>query len=568
MSKRIKLSPSNNNTKQTSEFWVKFLQVNPQFYDKSKRLDRIKANKFNNGKREKPYHRLEKALEQNPPSDPTKDEKVLVHWFRNDLRVHDNLALLNTIDLGHKLNKKVVTVYVFNEFDLRRHLDSAFKINFVQRTLAELKQSLNALNIPLKVIYTDQRDFTPYFVEDLISKKFLSKTVSFNLRYEWDELNTDISIIESSNLNVFAVHEQCIVEPFHLKTGKGTVYSKFTPWWKNWAVKTLQMCKNGELECLADPKPFKQWDYEELNDQEGKLEEEFGLKQLVESSYYKGIVTMSDLANVKEQYKAGEKAAYETFDTYIDQGVYKYISDKDPPHKSGSSHLSHHLAQGAISVRYIFSKLIALNNDKTIGGNKSIETFIKELAWREFFRHLVCNWPYTMMYVPTNLSSLDLQCENSEEKFIKWCLGETGFPIVDASMKELLRTGYMNNRCRMVCSSFLAKDLNIDYRAGELWFYHHLIDGDLISNNQGWQWATSTGIDSQPWFRIFNVYLQSEKFDKDCKFIKQWLPELKKYPAKQVHYAESLKDYHKPCIDRDAERETTLERYREVMSMK
>ncbi|KAH3687398.1 hypothetical protein WICPIJ_001611 [Wickerhamomyces pijperi] len=572
MSKRIKLSPSSTkiSNKYVENFWNKFLEVNPNFYEPKNRLDRIKANQFNNGKRAKPYRRLQSAIENHPFVEPQSSETYLVHWFRNDLRIHDNLALLKTIELGHKLNKKVITVYIFNEFDLRRHMDSVMKIDFIKRSLVELRQSLNDLNIPLEIIHTDRTDFVPYFTQ-LIKEKYQTSTVSFNTRYEWDEINTDIEIIDSGAFNVYCpLQDQLIIEPFQLQTGKGTMYSKFTPWWKSWAKKTLELYKTGRLECLKNPKAFEAWEsLERFNKDEGQLDKEFSLETLLNEQLYKGIITQSDLQNLPELYKPGEKAAYQTFNNYLEtNSIAKYTTAKDPPQISGSTHLSHHLTQGTISPRYIFHELVSLNQGKIIGGNINVETLIKELAWREFFRHLVCNWPYCMMYVPTNLNSLDLHNENSREKFQKWAQGETGFPIVDACMRQLLKTGYMNNRCRMICSSFLAKDLNVDYRAGELWFYQHLIDGDFISNNQGWQWTTSTGLDSQPWFRIFNVHLQSEKFDKECLFIKHWIPQLEGFETKQIHYAQGLSGYFKPCIDRDAEREATLERYREAMSTK
>ncbi|KAH3680308.1 hypothetical protein WICMUC_000375 [Wickerhamomyces mucosus] len=566
MSKRIKLSNSSN----SSKFWENFIKINPNFYNK--RLNKSNANKFNNGERIKPFIKLEQTIEsKNLNVDDVindKSHEFIIHWFRQDLRIHDNIALINSINLAKKFDKKLLTIYIFNEIELKAHFDSSIKLDFIKKSLNKLRKDLNELNIPLKIItLTKLGNFLTFndWLIELVQSKLNSSLISINLQYEYDELNRDIKLIES--LNILSFHEQCIIKPFQLQTGKGSQYSKFTPWFKNWSKTVLNIYKSEGIQILETPSiGLKDWDYGNYNNDEGQLSIEFQLDSL-KKDYYKGIITDDDLSQLQIRYEAGEEASLKTFNKFLKDGIFKYIDDKDSPLIQGSSHLSHHLTQGTISIRFIVLKLIELNKGKIIGGgNANIENFIKEIAWREFFRHFVCNWPYTMMYIPAKLSSLDLKTENNLINFQKWCLGETGFPIIDASMKELLKTGYMNNRCRMISSSFLSKDLNIDYRIGELWFHYHLIDGDFISNNQGWQWSSSTGLDSQPWFRIFNVYLQSEKFDKDCKYIWKWLPELKQYTPKQIHYADGLKQYYKPCINRDEVREETLERYREAFA--
>lgn len=375
-------------------------------------------------------------------------------------------------------------------------------------------------------------------------------------------------------MNVKAFHDQCVVKPMELSSGKGTQYSKFSPWFKKWdsylssnPIKLLEI----EDDCVVE-----KWDWSKLpnDDVDGDtiiqdLPAQFQLSSLKELG-----VSDSDLKQFRQK-KAGEDEAIKILDEWIASHIREYQAEKDYPSLKSTSRLSPYMTLGSISPRLIVEKSREANKKKRIGGHTGIDTFIKEVAWRDFYRHVVVNWPYLMMFVPFNLSSLDLKWSKDYTRFEKWAMGETGFPIVDAAMKCLLHTGYMNNRCRMIVASFLTKDLAIDWRIGERWFYNHLIDADLSSNNGGWGFSSSTGLDAQPWFRIFNVYTQSEKFDPDGYFIKKWLPNLKEADNFHEPYnsgkqsddeVEKLTNgYPKPIVDRKEAREETLERYREAM---
>lgn len=531
------------------------------------------ANEWNNGKRPKPIDIFNSKY---TPPKLNKDEKYLVHLFKNDLRIQDNTSLYNLIQDAEKINAKPIGLYIISTKFWNAHFESAFKINFIQRSLKSLKQSLLKLNIPLSIIYLDD-DNNQYKLDDeifknystwfthLINEKFKTNSVYFNLNYEYDEFNRDISLI-STNLNINAFHDQCIVKPMELTSGKGTQYSKFSPWFKKWdqylSSNPFKILKIGDTN-------FTKWDWSFLpNDEDNyKIDSQFTLDSLKELG-----VTDTDLEQFQKFHTPSEDHALELLDQWCDK-ITNYQSNKDFPAQSSTSRLSPYIHQGLISPRLIVEKVTKLNKNKRIGGNSSIETFIKEIAWRDFYRHVMINWPYLMMFIPFNFGFKDLKWDNDYSKFIKWAIGETGFPIIDASMKQLLHTGYMNNRCRMIVASFLSKDLAIDWRIGERWFYNHLIDADLASNNGGWGFSSSTGLDAQPWFRIFNVYTQSEKFDPNGDFIKKWVPQLSDLENFHQPYnensnyeeiAKKTNNYPKPIIDRKEAREETLERYRDA----
>lgn len=532
------------------------------------------ANEWNNGKRKKPIDIFNSKYN---PSKLNKDEKYLVHLFKNDLRIQDNTSLYNLIEDAKKINAKPIGLYIISTKFWNAHFEGAFKINFIQRALKSLKESLLKLNIPLSVVYLDDENNEykldddnlktyPAWFSKLINEKFQTNSVYYNLNYEYDEFNRDISLL-STDLNIKAFHDQCIVKPMELTSGKGTQYSKFSPWFKKWD----QYLSSNPFELLhIKDTNFTKWDWSFLpNDDIDnlKLDSHFTLDSLKELG-----VTDSDLKEFQKFHIPTEKHALKLLDEWSDH-ITNYQSHKDFPAEKSTSRLSPYIHQGIISTRTIVDKATKLNKNKRIGGDKGIETYIKEVAWRDFYRHVMINWPYLMMFIPFNFGFKDLNWDNNYSKFEKWAMGETGFPIVDAAMKQLLHTGYMNNRCRMIVASFLAKDLAIDWRIGERWFYNHLADADLASNNGGWGFSSSTGLDAQPWFRIFNVYTQSEKFDPNGDFIKKWLPQLSKldnfhepYNEKSNHedIAKITNDYPKPIVDRKEAREETLERYREA----
>lgn len=510
------------------------------------RLTPREANKFNTKSRELPLHRLESLIK--PHDTPSGD--FLIHWFRSDLRVNDNTALYHMCKDAKKSGAKLMGLYVISTKFWRWHNEGAYKIDFILRSLKALRAQLKQLGIPLSVVYLDdlkeEVEFGKWFNE--LMKRLKGTDLYFNILYEYDELNRDIQVLETE-IKVHAFHDQCIVKPGELTTGKGTQYSKFTPWYKKWDA----YLSDHPIQ-LLEIKGKDKFEYWEADSDEYTLDAEFMLDSLGEYGV--------------ERFHAQPAGSYEAMkqlDAWM-ESIKRYEHDKDFPIRETTSRLSAHVTVGTISTRQIVSKVQELNKGKRVGGDPGCATYIKEVAWRDFYRNIVASWPFVMLYTPFNFSALDISWDPDISRFEKWCLGRTGFPLIDAAMRELLYTGFMNNRLRMVTACFLSKDLLQDWRMGEKWFHHHLTDADLASNNGGWGWCSSTGVDAQPWFRIFNVYTQSAKFDPEGEYIKRWCPELKNLSAKEIHQPPAVDGYPEPIVDRKEARELALQAYRDALT--
>ena len=261
---------------------------------------------------------------------------------------------------------------------------------------------------------------------------------------------------------------------------------------------------------------------------------------------------------------SGRKVALQKLNSFTESGrIEHYKKDRDFPAIDGTSRLSHHIAVGEISIREVYGLAARFDSSGS-------ETFIKELAWRDFYHQIYANFPQTKnQEFIKKYQNLDWRYDKKD--FEKWKHGQTGFPIIDAAMRQLKQTGWMHNRLRMIVASFLVKDLLIDWRWGEEYFAKSLIDYDAASNLGGWQWAASVGTDAQPYFRIFNPALQSKKFDKNGDFIREFLPELAKVPAKYIHQPSQIppeimkaiqfkldKDYPSEMVDHSVQRQLAL----------
>jgi len=251
---------------------------------------------------------------------------------------------------------------------------------------------------------------------------------------------------------------------------------------------------------------------------------------------------------------------------FIADKLTSYDDNRDIPSIKGTSGLSPYLALGIVSTKQLLINIQQQYPDILTTSKSKTFTWINELVWREFYRHLISEFPKLSRGDNFNEKYNAVKWRKNEDDFNAWCEGRTGYPLVDAAMLQLKQTGWMHNRLRMVVASFLTKHLLIDWREGEKYFMKHLIDGDLASNNGGWQWAASTGCDAQPYFRIFNPITQSERFDPTGKFIRKYLPELKNVPDKQIHFPHTYiasmgktKDCYWPAIvDHKAARERAL----------
>lgn len=274
----------------------------------------------------------------------------------------------------------------------------------------------------------------------------------------------------------------------------------------------------------------------------------------------------------QEMWSPGTSGAARALETFIERALEGYRDDRDKPGVAGTSRLSPHLHWGEISPRQVLATLRAAGTDDL---EDDREKFLAELGWREFNQHLLYHFPHIDAQ-PFKDDFRNMPWQANEEGYQAWCQGRTGYPIVDAGMRELWQTGFMHNRVRMICASFLTKHLLVPWQWGAKWFWDTLVDADLANNSGGWQWVAGCGADASPWFRIFNPVLQGKKFDPDGDYVRRWVPELAALPAKHIHdpwemppmllAAEGVElgsDYPHPIVDHKEAREMALSAYQE-----
>ncbi|SCU89124.1 LAFA_0E16270g1_1 [Lachancea sp. 'fantastica'] len=577
------LSPPPSLTKKLklSENFEEYYNPDPRYYPNP--ITWKRANVFNTGKRPKPIDLLNQGIEKSQKLDSKTSFDTVVHWFRSDLRLSDNVGLYNAVKQLEEQRKKsknknarLVALYSINEHDFRAHLDCGWKLQFALDAVNSLKEELRKLNVALVVRVFEAKD--PLLSRSLQFAKWLKNEcvglarntndavfVTANAQYETDELYRDVNILglNDSRFHFQVYHDQCTVIPGALTSGKGTQYTVFTPWYKKWVeyLKTHQESQKDAVETFSfDTKDSLNAELDEPESYNYKLPDEF----------------LAYLPNLPlDVPEATEKKAHEVLKEFFNsKKAQSYNENKDILALNSTSRLSCYITSGVISTRAVVNYCYHDNGNslmrRDIKQNNSVENFAKEVAWRDFYKHIMCNWPYVSMDLAFKFETMDIKWENDEEKFRKWCLGETGLPIVDAVMRKLLHTGYISNRCRMIAASFLSKNLLVDWRWGERWFRKHLIDADLASNSGGWGFSSSTGVDCQPYFRIFNMKLQCEKYDPKGDFVKQWIPELKdvdnaKILREGISNAQTANGYSQPIVDLKESRERALEAFREAM---
>lgn len=555
--------PKGNKKPKLHGDYDQYFSVNSTYYKKPITCQR--ANEFNNGKRKRPIDVLNQLISKQGVKD---ESKVFIHWFRGDLRTHDNTGLLEAIktyeERTDKNSGQVMTIFTINENDWKAHLDSGWKLKFMMNALSNLGKKLSKLSIQLHVLrynpespmMSNTRHFASWLKDQCLDLAGGSDSVllTANAQYESDELYRDIEVFEqcdsSFSFNVF--HDACVVDPGALTTGKGTQYTVFTPWYKKWATDVTEKLQSSDSFVQEPPD-------DPVNDEKVEFSTPYYELPAEFTSYIP--------EDAPELSEASEDAARQMLAQFLDEQVHHY-DKKDLLKDEGSSHLSCYITSGLISTRYIVKEAAKVTKGsltaKDIKYNNPVQEFIREVAWRDFYKHAFCNWPFLSMDLPYHFELNEMKWSDDKDAFKKWCEGETGVPIVDAIMRKLLCTGYINNRARLIAASFLCKNLLLDYRWGERWFRKHLTDFDLASNTGGWGFCASTGIDSQPYFRILNMELQSKKFDPHGEFIKKWVPELKK--SKDVHTFNLKREgYPSAIVDYKKSRENTLATYRQIL---
>ena len=467
-------------------------------------------------------------------------------WFRSDLRVRDNTALAaacRAADAG------VVAVYAVCREQWKEHDWSAVKVDFILRTLQALRKELASINVPLKIL--DKPSFGGLEHELFrLAQSCDCDALYFNREYEVNERRRDDAVIEKferEGLGVKHFVDQTVFEPGHVRTNEGKFYSVFTPYRRKWEEHYKAV---GGFD--VQRKPAKQKDSSvKPDDVPGKVE---GFTSRIDSDVW----------------PAGEDEAGRALGRFIDSRIDDYGSARDDPAADATSHLSHFLVVGAVSPRQCLKAAAGAHGDTVSVDDTGAGSWMNEIIWREFYKHVLVGWPRVSMHKPFRKETERLDWQTNDEHFKAWCEGRTGYPIVDAGMRQLNAIGWMHNRLRMITAMFMTKDLFLDWRLGERYFMQHLIDGDLASNNGGWQWSASTGTDAQPYFRVFNPIRQSERYDPDGDYIRKWIPELEGVDAKTIHDPERLAktglytrgEYPEPIVDRSGTKDRVVKAFK------
>jgi deoxyribodipyrimidine photo-lyase len=426
-------------------------------------------------------------------------KSVAIHWFRRDLRIHDNNALYHAL----QGDNPVLPIFIFdsNILDKLENKKDA-RVQFIYESLSNIQQQLRKFNSSVLI-----KIGNPVECWKNILNEYNVKAVYTNHDYEPYALQRDQdieSLLNKNNIPFITFKDQVIFEKSEVVKDDGKPYTVYTPYSRKW---------RSRLNAEGIPS----YDSQSL------------LKNLVPTSI--DFPTLQEIGFEKSDLLFPS-------DHCADDIIQKYADQRDIPGINGTSRLGIHLRFGTISIREMARK-----------GQNLSDSWLNELCWREFYMMILWHFPHVTKgsFKPQYDS---IEWRNNETEFQAWCDGKTGYPIVDAGMRELNTTGYMHNRVRMVVASFLTKHLLIDWRWGEAYFASKLLDFDLSANNGGWQWAAGSGCDAAPYFRIFNPYEQTKKFDSDLKYIRKWVPEFQDF------------SYPQPIVDHKMARERCLETYK------
>lgn len=477
-------------------------------------------------------------------------ERGLV-WFRSDLRIHDNSALYR----ASTHCKEIASIFIACPDSWKLHNEGDVLVAFRMACLHELQTQLQARNIPLYFLEVSTFSQVPQVLQE-ITQRLKIDVLFANAEYPLNEQRRDNAVrdlLKKSEVKVEYFSDRTLLPPGSVRTGSGDPYKVFTPFKRT----LIQLCAESETTSLPAPQkialPVKGTHWPKWL----ALSADKKLKQKIPSELSQYSIDFVKTGMVKG-WKAGEKAAQKRLKVFSGL-VSNYQSERDFPALDSTSRLSPYLNCGAISIRQCVNMALDLNQGLWQGGNDGIACWISELIWREFYTHLLVDFPRLSKGEPFKGITDQIPWSYNEDMFECWSRGETGVPIVDAAMRQLNETAWMHNRLRMIVASFLTKNMLIDWRWGERYFMQRLLDADFASNNGGWQWTASTGTDAAPYFRVFNPYSQSQKFDSNGTFIRKYIPELSSLNNKDIHNPPPTEGYPKVICDVSAGRERAIE---------
>ncbi|RYU97317.1 cryptochrome/photolyase family protein [Emticicia agri] len=434
-------------------------------------------------------------------------QKVSIFWYRRDLRLEDNAGLYYAL----KGTYPVIPVFIF-DCQILDKLDNKHdaRVEFIHKTLKNLRQQLAGIGSSIMVKYGN-----PIEVWRDLMKTFDISEVYTNHDYEKYAIDRDRKVGELLNaegIGFYTYKDQVIFEKNEILTGSKTPYTVFTPYSKKWK--------------------------DQLND--------FYIKSYPTELYFNNFLKTESLPlpSLKDMgfFETGKNFPEKSID---EKTIEDYDKLRDIPSIDGTSRLSVHLRFGTVSIRKLVQKALSLN-----------QIWLNELIWRDFYMNILWHFPHINNAKAFRKEYDEIVWRNNETEFQAWCEGKTGYPIVDAGMRELNETGFMHNRVRMITASFLVKHLLIDWKWGEAYFADKLLDYDFAANNGGWQWAAGSGCDAAPYFRIFNPTAQTQRFDPELKYIRRWVPEVSNF------------DYPEPIVEHTFARERVLKAYKKALDRK
>lgn len=465
--------------------------------------------------------------------------KTVIHWFRRDFRITDNTAL----SLAASRAEHVVPVYVVSGWRDAHRWTGPNRQAFLCGSLASLAQNLETIGGKLVIRRGDAvEELSALAAETGASAVFFNRDPDpYGRKVEADLERAGARL----GLEIVACQDHCIHERNAVLTGTGDPFRVFTPYAKAWAKlpRSAPADKPRKLATPAgiasDPLPtLATWG---LSPEGGVLE-------------------------------GGEKAARQRMKEFLSGGLERYGAERNLPAGRTTSRLSQDLRFGLLSIRELFDKCEAAAAALPAAGRGSAQKYLSELIWREFYMNILWHFP-NVLEEEFNPRFRGMRWPGRQALFAHWCAGETGFPIVDAAMRQMNQTGFMHNRTRMIAAMFLTKDLHLDWRLGESYFMQKLTDGEIASNNGGWQWSAGTGADAAPYFRIQNPWTQTQRYDPDGAYIKEWIPELRdvapeRFAAPPDGGRPLARNYPVPMVDHAEAREITLALFKDHREMK
>ncbi|KAI1330505.1 DNA photolyase, FAD-binding/Cryptochrome [Xylariaceae sp. FL0255] len=522
-------------------------------------------------KTDNPYNELiehlDKANEASNGDKKSGGGKNVLHWFRSkDLRAEDNKALRAASEKAGEEGGDLIACFLYSPKDLQWHGTSPARSDFMLESLRILREQLrDEFGIPLVVLTAEEKSNKEKVIMNFIRENDVGHVFA-NFEYEVDELRRDLKLLKTLEKDggpkFELLHDQTVIIPGTLVTGSGGPHKVFTPYHKAWLS---EVSEDPSLIDITSPP--------EKSDKKARErlkalfdDKKYGIPELTKDKKFD---SNEHRDRIRKLWPPGHEAGMNRLREFLDKKVETYVENRSSPAADNSSRLSPYFAAGIVSVREVLSTARERKNEKSAnfsssGADTGLASWVREVVFREFYRHMMVVTPHNSMNLPQNLKFDFVEWEDDEEGWKKWYEGRTGMPFVDAGMRQLREEAYMHNRLRMNVSSYLRTNLLIDYRRGERWFAENLVDWDLCNNTQGWE----------PSYTVFNPVTQGEKCDPHGDYIRKYVPELRDVKGKAIFdpYNRLSGDefeklgYPKPHVDYKQSKERCLQRYKHDMA--